>query len=238
MKLDLLAFGAHPDDVELAAGGVMAKEAAAGRKTGIVDLTRGELGTRGSAETRDKEALISSQILGLQIRTNLQFRDGFFMNDEVHQLEVVKVLRKYRPTIVLCNAKSDRHPDHGKAGDLVSVACFLAGLLKVETFVDGKQQEPWRPAAVYHYIQDRYLVPDVVVDISEFIEVKMNSILAFSSQFYNPEMKGPATPISTPEFLNFLKARSIDFGRQAGVEFAEGFTVERYPGLNSLFDLL
>lgn len=238
MKLDILAFGAHPDDVELAAGGLMAKEAAAGRKTGIVDLTRGELGSRGTAETRDKEALISSQILGLKIRTNLKFRDGFFMNDEVHQLEVVKMLRKYRPDIVLCNARSDRHPDHGKAGDLVSVACFLAGLVKVETFVDGQQQEPWRPKAVYHYIQDRYLIPDVVVDISEFMEVKMNSIMAFSSQFYNPEMQGPVTPISTPEFLNFLKARCIDFGRQAGVEFAEGFTVERYPGVKSLFDLL
>lgn len=237
MKLDMLAFGAHPDDVELAAGGVMSKESAAGRNTGIIDLTRGELGTRGSAEIRDREALASAEILGLKIRTNLRFRDGFFVNDEAHQLEVVKMLRKYRPEIVLCNARHDRHPDHGKAGDLVSVACFLSGLSRIETTIDNEKQEPWRPKAVYRYVQDRYISPDVVVDISDYFDQKMKSIMAFSTQFYSPGDQGPQTPISTPEFVDFLKARCTEMGRQAGFRFAEGFTVERYPGVDSLFAL-
>ena len=237
MKLDILAFGAHPDDVELAAGGMMAKEAAAGRKTGIVDLTRGELGTRGTAEIRDKEALASAEILGLQIRTNLHFKDGFFQNDEAHQREIIRMIRKYKPEIVLCNAITDRHPDHGKASHLVSVSCFLSGLAKIETYAEGVQQEHWRPKAVYHYVQDRYIKPDVVVDITGFFEKKMQSIKAFSSQFFSPADNGPVTPISTPDFLDFLEARCIEYGRQAGVKHAEGFTVERFAGVNSLFDL-
>lgn len=237
MKLDILAFGAHPDDVELAAGGMMAKEAAAGRKTGIVDLTRGELGTRGTAEIRDHEALASSEILGLQIRTNLHFKDGFFQNDEAHQLEIIRVIRKYRPEIVVCNAVNDRHPDHGKAAALVSVSCFLAGLIKVETSLEGEKQDAWRPKAVYHYIQDRYIKPDIIVDITDFFDRKMQAIRAFSSQFFSPDDQGPVTPISTPEFLDFLEARCVEFGRQAGMKYAEGFTVERFAGVNSLFDL-
>lgn len=238
MKLDLLAFGAHPDDVELAAGGVLAKEAAAGKMTGIIDLTRGELGTRGSPEIRDKEALASSEILGIQIRHNLHFRDGYFSNDETHQLQIIKMIRKYQPEIILCNAVRDRHPDHGRAGELVSVACFLSGLQKIETETDGINQSPWRPKALYHYIQDRYIIPDLVVDITDYFDQKMTSIKAFSSQFFTGDSKGPQTPISTPEFIESLEARCLDFGRQAGVKYAEGFTVERYPGVKSLFDLI
>jgi bacillithiol biosynthesis deacetylase BshB1 len=238
MKLDLLAFGAHPDDVELGAGGVMAREAASGKNTGIIDLTRGELGSRGTAELRDHEALASSEILGLKIRENLRFRDGFFRNDEQHQMEVVKMIRKYQPEIILCNAVRDRHPDHGKGSALVSDAVFLAGLIKVNTVMDDEAQKPWRTKAVYHYIQDRYIKPDIVVDITEYYETKMASIRAFSSQFFDPDADGPDTPISSPEFFNFLEARCVAFGRPAGFKYAEGFTVERYPGTKSLFSLI
>lgn len=240
MKLDLLAFGAHPDDVELAAGGVMAREAAAGKATGIIDLTRGELGSRGSADIRDREALASAEILGLKIRENLRFKDGFFANDEAHQLEIIKKIRYYRPDIVLCNAVTDRHPDHRKGGDVVAVACFLSGLAKIVTHFDGAEQEAWRPRAVYHYIQDRYIKPDFVVDISDFHETKMKSIKAFSTQFFvdGEDIDAPKTPISSPEFLDFLHGRTIEMGRQAGFKHAEGFTVERFPGVKSVFDLI
>ena len=186
MKLDILAFGAHPDDVELSCGATIAKEISLGKKVGIVDLTRGELGTRGTAEIRDEEAANAADILGVSVRENLRFRDGFFINDEQHQLEVIKMIRKYQPDIVLCNAVDDRHIDHGKGSKLVSDACFLSGLRKIETTHEGQEQEPWRPKLVYHYIQWKNLVPDFVVDVTGFIDIKVASLMAYKSQFYDP----------------------------------------------------
>ena len=178
MKLDILAFGAHPDDIELSCSGTIAKEVAKGKKVGIVDLTRGELGTRGTAKTRDEEASNAADILGVSVRENLRFADGFFVNDKTHQLEIIKMLRKYQPDIVLCNAIKDRHIDHGRGSELVSDACFLSGLLKIETKLEGKSQDKWRPKQVFHYIQWKQIEPDVVVDISEYIDTKMASVLA------------------------------------------------------------
>ena len=237
MKIDILAFGAHPDDVELGAGGTIAKEISEGRSVGIIDLTRGELGTRGSAEERDEEAARSAALLGVEFRLNLSFRDGFFMNDAAHQLALIPYIRHFQPDMVLCNAINDRHPDHGKAAQLVSTACFLAGLQRITSRWEGGEQEAWRPKAVYHYIQDRYIKPDIVVDISGYMETKMNAVLAFKTQFYDPESEAPETPISSKDFLDFLYARAIDFGRPTGVEYGEGFVVERYPGVKTLFDL-
>ena len=237
MKLDILAFGAHPDDVELGCSGTILKEVSLGKTVGIVDLTRGELGTRGSAAIRDDEANAAAKILGVQVRENLEMRDGFFINDEKHQLEVIKMLRKYQPEIVLCNAVDDRHIDHGKGSKLVSDACFLSGLTKIETEVDGVRQKAWRPKLVYHYIQWKNSVPDFVVDITGFTEKKIASILAYSSQFYDPNSKEPESPISSKNFLESLNYRSRDLGRLVGVEHAEGFTVERYLAVNSLADL-
>jgi bacillithiol biosynthesis deacetylase BshB1 len=237
MKLDILAFGAHPDDVELGCSGTILKEISLGKKIGIVDLTRGELGTRGSAIIRDQEANAAAKILGVSVRENLEMRDGFFINDEKHQLEVIKMIRKYKPEIVLCNAIDDRHIDHGKGSKLVSDACFLSGLLRIETNLDGEQQQPWRPKLVYHYIQWKNIEPDFVVDITGFTDRKIESILAYSSQFYDPNSKEPESPISSKNFLESLNYRSRDLGRLAGVEHAEGFTVERYLAVNSLADL-
>ncbi|RRQ48566.1 bacillithiol biosynthesis deacetylase BshB1 [Maribacter algicola] len=238
MKLDILVFGAHPDDAELGAGGTIAKEIALGKKIGIIDLTRGELGTRGSAEIRDKEAENSKNILGVAVRENLGFRDGFFVNDEKHQLEVIKMIRKYQPNIVLCNAVNDRHIDHAKGSELVSHACFLSGLVKIATKVDGKQQEKWRPKLVYHYIQWKNLTPDFAVDISQFIEKKTEAILAYSSQFHDPNSKEPETPISSKTFIESVRYRAQDLGRLIGVDYAEGFTVERMMAVDSLDSLL
>ena len=238
MKLDILAFGAHPDDVELGCSGTIAKEISLGKKVGIIDLTRGELGTRGSVEIRNLEAAKASKILGISARENLDMRDGFFVNDEEHQMKIIKMIRKYQPEIVLCNAVDDRHIDHGKGSKLVSNACFLSGLRMIETALDGKNQEAWRPKVVYHYIQWKNLEPDFVVDISNFIEVKMESILAYSSQFYNPNTNEPESPISSKNFLDSVKYRAQDLGRITGVEYAEGFTTERYLAVNSLTDLL
>ena len=238
MKLDILAFGAHPDDVELGCGGTIAKEISLGKKVGIIDLTRGELGTRGSAEIRDAEAAKAAKILGVHARENLQMRDGFFVNDEKHQLEIIKMIRKYRPEIVLCNAIDDRHIDHPKGSQLVSDACFLSGLRRIETTLDNENQEAWRPKLVYHYMQWKNLEPDFVVDISDFIDIKMKSILAYDSQFYNPDTKEPETPIATKNFLDSVKYRAQDLGRIIGTEYAEGFTVERYLAVNSLSDLI
>lgn len=238
MKLDILAFGAHPDDVELGCGGTLAKEIASGKKVGIVDLTRGELGTRGSADLRDKEAAAAAKILGVVVRENLRMRDGFFVNDEKHQLEVVKMIRKYRPEIVLCNAIDDRHIDHGKGSKLVSDACFLSGLRRIETETDGQQQEAYRPKAVYHYIQWKNIEPDFVVDISGFNHKRVEAIMAYSSQFYDPNSNEPETPIATKNFLESLSYRAQDLGRLIGCEYAEGFTVERYLAVNSLSDLI
>lgn len=238
MKLDILAFGAHPDDVELGCAGTLAKEISLGRRVGIVDLTRGELGTRGSAEIRDSEAAAAANILGIAIRENLEMRDGFFVNDEAHQMKIIKLLRKYRPEIVLCNAVDDRHIDHGKASKLVSDACFLSGLRKIETQADGQNQEAWRPKAVYHYIQWKNLKPDFVVDITGFTDIKKEAILAYSSQFYNPDTKEPVTPIATKNFLESLNYRSQDLGRLIGTEYGEGFTAERHVAVRSLGDLI
>ena len=237
MKLDILAFGAHPDDVELGCAGTILKEIALGKTVGIVDLTRGELGTRGSADLRDQEAAASAQILGVAVRENLHFRDGFFANDETHQLEVIKMIRKYQPEIVLCNAIEDRHIDHGKGSQLVSDASFLSGLMKIETQLDGQTQQAWRPKLVYHYIQWKDIKPDFVVDITGFTDTKVAAILAYRSQFYDPNSTEPESPITSKNFLESLNYRSRDFGRLVGVEHAEGFTVERYLAVNSLWDL-
>jgi N-acetylglucosamine malate deacetylase 1 len=237
MKLDILAIGVHPDDVELGCAGTILVHNLLGFKTGILDLTRGELGTRGDAEKRAEEATNSAKILQVGIRENLSFADGFFQNDQQHVLQVIKKIRQYQPEIVLCNAFRDRHPDHGRAGKLISDACFYSGLIKITTELEGKALQAWRPKAVYHYIQDRYLKPDFVVDITNQMDKKFEAIMAFSSQFYNPESKEPDTPISSKEFLEVVKSRAMDFGRQIGVSYAEGFVAERYLGVKNLFDL-
>ena len=239
IKLDMLVFGAHPDDSELGAGGTIALEVSRGKKVGIIDLTRGELGTRGSAEIREKEAAKAAEVLGLAIRENLDLGDGFIFNTKPNQLMVVEVLRKYRPDVVLCNAIEDRHIDHGRASSLVSDACFLSGLTKIESKYPGEDQwqEAWRPQAVYHYIQWKNLKPDVVVDISDHIEKKMEAIEAYASQFYDPDSKEPSTPISSENFKDSIRYRARDLGRLTGTKYAEGFTVERLPRVRSLFDL-
>ena len=238
MKLDILAFGAHPDDVELGCAATIAKEISLGKKVGIVDLTRGELGTRGSAELRDKEAQEAATILGVSVRENLNFADGFFVNDKEHQLAVIKMIRKYQPTIVLCNAIEDRHIDHPKGSVLVSDACFLSGLMKIETEEDGKQQEQWRPKQVYHYIQWKNLAPDFVVDVTGFMDTKTNAILAYSSQFFDPKSKEPETPITSKNFIESVHYRAKDLGRLIGVDSAEGFTTERYVAVENLSKLI
>jgi len=238
MKLDILAIGAHPDDVELGCGATVAKAVAEGKKVGILDLTRGELGTRGSAEIRDKEADASAKILGVVVRENLAFADGFFVNDKKHQLEVIKIIRKYQPKIVLCNAVEDRHIDHPKGSSLVSDACFLSGLVKIETELNGKSQEHWRPKHVYHYIQWQNLKPDFVVDVGDFINTKLNAVKAYSSQFYNPNSKEPVSPITSKNFLDSITYRAQDLGRLINADYAEGFITERYVAVKSLDALI
>jgi bacillithiol biosynthesis deacetylase BshB1 len=238
MKLDILAFGSHPDDVELGCSATIAKEVQKGKKVGIIDLTRGELGTRGTAQTRDEESKSAAKILGVLVRENLEFADGFFINDRQHQLEVIKIIRKYRPEIVMCNAIDDRHIDHGKGSQLVSDACFLSGLMKIETEVDGKKQQQWRPKQVYHYIQWKNIEPDVVVDVSGFMDTKMKAVLAYKTQFYDAKSKLPETPISSKNFTDSVDYRARDLGRIIGVEHGEGFTIERYIGVDSLFDII
>lgn len=238
MKLDILVFGAHPDDVELSCGATIAKEISLGKQIGIVDLTRGELGTRGSAELRDQEAAHAAEVLGVCVRENLRFRDGFFVNDEKHQLEVIKMIRKYRPEVVICNAVDDRHIDHGKGSKLVSDACFLSGLRKIETELAGEKQEQWRPKLVYHYIQWKDLTPDFVVDVTGFMDKKVESLMAYKSQFYDPNSTEPVTPIATKNFKDSILYRAADLGRLINTEYAEGFTVERYLAVNSLGDLI
>ena len=238
MKLDILAFGAHPDDVELGCGGTIAKEVSLGKKVGIVDLTRGELGTRGSVEIRNQESAAAASILGVSVRENLDMRDGFFVNDEKHQLEIIKMIRKYQPEIVLCNAIDDRHIDHGKGSKLVSDACFLSGLVKIETELAGEAQKAWRPKVVYHYIQWKNIDPDFVVDITGFTDKKIQATLAYGSQFYDADSDEPETPITSKNFLESLNYRSQDLGRLIGTDFAEGFTVERHLAVNSLGDLM
>tara|TARA_R110002073_G_scaffold300272_1_gene467533 strand:+ start:18757 stop:19479 length:723 start_codon:yes stop_codon:yes gene_type:complete len=239
MKLDILAIGAHPDDVELGCGATIAKEIANGKKVGIIDLTRGELGTRGTAETRDEESIKAAKILGIVTRTNMEFADGFFINDKLHQLELIKMIRKYRPEIILCNAIDDRHIDHAKGSNLVSDASFLSGLLKIDTKNPDEDdwQEPWRPKHVYHYIQWKNIEPDFVVDVTGFMDKKMEAVLAYKTQFFDPKSKEPETPISSSNFTDSIAYRARDLGRLINVEHAEGFTVERYVAVDSLYDL-
>lgn len=237
MKLDILVFAAHPDDVELACSGTVLKHISLGYKVGIIDLTRGELGTRGTADIRSEESKNASEILQISVRENLGFRDGFFEIDENHLLKVVNAIRKYQPELILTNAKTDRHPDHGRAGDLVSRANFLSGLTKVITTENNQPQMAWRAKVVYRYIQDNFIQPDLVVDISGFEMKKLEAIKAFKSQFYDPNSTEPATPISREDFLDFVLARAKQFGRPINAAYGEGFTVERYIGLDNLFTL-
>jgi len=238
MKLDILAIGAHPDDVELGCGATIAKEIANGKKIGILDLTQGELGTRGTPEMRLQEAASAAKILGVTLRENLGFKDCFFNNDQVHQLAIITIIRKYQPDIVFCNAIDDRHIDHGKGSKLISDACFLSGLRKIETQTAGQSQLPWRPKQVYHYIQWKTLAPDFVVDVTGYMDTKIKSVLAYASQFHDPKSTEPSTPISSKNFKESIAYRSADLGRLIGVEHAEGFTAERYPAVNSVFDLI
>lgn len=236
-NIDILAIGAHPDDVELGCSGTIAKEIAEGKKVGILDLTRGELGTRGTAEIRDSEAKIAADILGVSFRENLNFKDGFFINDLNHQLKLIEVIRKYKPSIILCNAIDDRHIDHPKGAKLVVDSCFLSGLKKINTISDGVNQEPWRPKNIYHYIQWKSLTPDFVVDISECFETKIKAVKAFKSQFYDGNQSVHDTPISTKNFLDSIEYRAKDLGRLTGVDYAEGFISARLPLVESISDL-
>lgn len=238
-KLHILAFGAHPDDVELSCSGTLLKHLALGHQVGIIDLTRGELGTRGTSKTRDLETKNATSIMRIRYRENLSLKDGFFKNDEAHQLKITSAIRTYQPDIVLCNALDDRHPDHGRAAHLVSDSCFLSGLLKIKTRdAEGNKQLPWRPRLVLHYIQDRYCTPSFLVDISGYMKVKMEAIRAYKTQFFNPDSKEPGTYISSPVFLNSLENRAAEFGRIIGVDYAEGFTCERIFGVNDLNTLI
>lgn len=237
MKLDILAFGVHPDDVELGCSGTIMAALAEGKKVGIVDLTRGELGTRGTAETRKQEAAAAAAIMGVTVRENLGMADGFFQNDEQHQRMVIEVIRKYRPEIILANAPEDRHPDHGRSAKLVSDAAFLAGLRKIETTDNEQPQEAWRPTYVFHYIQDRFIQPSFVVDITAYMDKKIESVLAYTTQFNSTGGNEPQTYISTPQFLETVKARAMMLGKRIGVGYAEGYITEKIIGINS-FDAI
>jgi bacillithiol biosynthesis deacetylase BshB1 len=237
MKLDVLAFAAHPDDIELACGGTIAKLVQQGKKVGIVDLTEGELGSRGSVDLRYEEAANSAKILGVSVRENLRLRDGFFQNDEESKLKVIEQIRRFQPEIVIANSITDRHPDHGRASKLISESFFLSGLRKIKTHWECGEQEAYRPKVLYKYIQDYYIKPDFIVDVTNHFETKMEAVLAFKSQFYDPNSTEPETPISGKGFLDFLKARAEEFGRPIGAKYGEGFTTERVLGVENLFDL-
>lgn len=236
-KLDILVIAAHPDDAELSCSGTIASHVARGFKVGILDLTQGEMGTRGTPAIRLEESEAASKILGLSARENLGFADVFFTEDREHQVAIARIIRKYQPDIVLANAVTDRHPDHGKGGSLATKACFVSGLRMLETDWEGKPQEAWRPRAVYHYIQNNYIEPDFVVDITAFWETKKASIMAFKSQFFDPESKEPESFISSPDFMDFIEARAKEFGHKISVRYGEGFTVERVVGVDNLFNL-
>lgn len=233
-KLDILAFGAHPDDVELGCGGTLLGAIAEGKKVGVIDLTLGELGTRGTVEQRAKEAKNAAVLMGISVRENLGMADGFFENNKTNQLLIIETIRRFQPVIVFCNAPADRHPDHGRASKLVEDAAFLAGLSKIETAHNGVAQFAWRPTQVFHYIQSRGLTPNFVVDISAHMDKKMESILAHSSQFYDPNSKEPETFISGTAFLEFVKGRAKELGQQIGVQYAEGFITNKMLGIGSL----
>jgi len=234
LKLDILAFGAHPDDVELGCAGTLLGAIAEGKKVGVIDLTKGELGTRGSISQRLSEAQLASEVMGLTIRENLEMADGFFINNKEHQLIIIETIRRFQPSIIFCNAPEDRHPDHGRAASLIEEAAFLSGLEKIKTSHEGIAQEAWRPTQVFHYIQSRNLTPNFVVDISKHIEKKMEAILAHSSQFYDPKSNEPDTFISSAAFLEFVKGRAKELGQQIGVQYAEGFITQKTLGINSL----
>ena len=238
-KLDFLAFGAHPDDVELGCSGALLKATDNGKKVGIIDLTRGELGTRGSSEIRSKETKAASKVLGIDIRENLEFKDGFFINDIEHQMKVISIIRKYKPDFIFCNAPDDRHIDHPKASKLIVESSFLSGLAKIKTIDEsGIDQAHWRPKNIFHYIQWKNLKPDFILDISGYMQSKMDAIKCYRSQFYDPKSKEPETPISKKNFLDFIESRAVDYGRLIGVEHGEGFISHRTTGLTSLNDFI
>ncbi len=239
MKLDILVLAAHPDDAELGCAGTIAKHIAMGLKVGIVDFTQGEMGTRGTVETRFQEASDAAGILGVTVRENLKMRDGFFVNDEAHQLKIIRAIRKYRPEIILANAVYDRHSDHGKGAQLAVDAAFLSGLVRIETTGDdGSKQDAWRPKVLYHYIQSQLIKPDIIVDISDYWELKLKAVKAFRTQFFDPASKEPETYISKPGFLRMIESRAIEFGHAIGTQYGEGYTVTRFVGVNSLLDLI
>lgn len=237
MKLDILAFAAHPDDVEISMSGTLMKHIAAGKKVGIVDLTQGELGTRGTAQTRSEESKRATDLMGIHYRTNLKMADGFFEITTENRLAIIREVRRCKPVVVFANSITDRHPDHARASKLVSEACFYAGLRKISTELDGVEQEAYRPRSVYHYIQDRYIEPNFIVDITPFIDKKIEVLNCYNTQFFNPNSNEPKTPISGAEFFDFLKGRMADFGRSIGVPFAEGFTSERVIGVEDVLNL-
>ncbi len=237
-KTDILVFAAHPDDAELGCSGTIMAHLQMGYSVAIIDMTYGELGTRGTIESRKEEALAASKIMGIISRENLGLADGFFRKDKETLMQIIACIRKHRPSIVLCNAIEDRHVDHGRAADIIEEACFLAGLQKIETFENGAIQTAWRPQNVYHYVQDRMTKPDIVFDISPFYDKKIASIMAFKSQFFNPGSNEPETPISSPHFLKFIEGRAIEFGRMIGVKYGEGFTVKRTIGTSNLLNLI
>ncbi|MGB0523636.1 MAG: bacillithiol biosynthesis deacetylase BshB1 [Flammeovirgaceae bacterium] len=240
MKLDILALVAHPDDVELSCSGILLSHIAQGKKAGIIDFTQGELGTRGTPEIRLKEAEEAAKRMGLSARENLGFADGFFKNDKEHQLELIRYIRKYQPEIVIANAPTDRHPDHGRASQLTLDACFLSGLRKVSTELDGQEQQAWRPKQIYHFIQSTYLEPDFIVDVSDFWDQKVKAIEAFESQFHvnKAGANGPQTFISTPEFMEFIAARARSWGQAIGVKYGEGLIAHQKIGIQNLFDII
>ncbi len=237
-KLDILVLPVHPDDAELGCAGTILKHIADGKKVGIADLTRGELGTRGTPEIRAKEAAAAAEILGLAVRENVGIPDGFFLNTPEYQLKIIETIRKYQPEIVITNAYHDRHPDHGRANELVEAAAFLSGLRKIETSVNGEFQQVWRPKLVLHFIQDNYIKPDILVDVTPYWDKKIESVLAYGSQFHNPEWEDePQTYISSPEFIQVIEARAREFGKSIGATYAEGFTSRKILGVDNLFDL-
>jgi len=239
LKLDILVLPVHPDDAELGCAGTLLKHISLGNSVGIADLTRGELGTRGSAEIRSQEAADAAHILGLSVRENIGIPDGFFENTREYQLKVIEVIRKYKPEIIITNAYQDRHPDHGRASDLVEAAAFLSGLRKIETRLNGELQQEWRPAQVLHFIQDNYIKPDILIDITEFWDKKIESVMAYKSQFYNPDWEQePQTYISSPEFIKVVESRAREFGKSIKVKYAEGFTSRKILGVDNLFSLL
>ncbi len=239
MKLNILVFAVHPDDAELGCSGTLIKHIKQGYKVGIVDLTRGELGTRGTVKDRDEEAAASAKIIGLHVRENLNMRDGFFKNDEEHQLKIIQSIRKYQPEIIIANAYHDRHPDHGRSSSLITDAVFYAGLSKIKTSFNNINQESWKPNLLLHFIQDSYIKPDILVDITEEMEQKMLCIKAFKTQFYNPDslLTDKETYISSPEFLEIVKARAKEFGKAIKAPYAEGFTSKKLLGVENLFHL-